>query len=138
MVKMTPPRYRMIRLFSVLFVPLAFAQLPPQKALPKIIKLDSQGQSYLRVLGGPPETSTMRSGLVTLAPGKSVGKHSTEDFEELVIILEGEAEMRITRGDSLRLPKGYAVYCPSHTEHDVFNVGRKTLRYIYVVAEAKN
>lgn len=122
----------------ILFAPLTFGQRQaPNKPVPKLIKLDPKGQDYLRVLAGPPETSTMRSGLVTLAPMKSVGKHSTEEFEELVIILDGQAEMKITGGGTLRLAKGFAAYCPPRTEHDVLNVGTDTLRYIYVVAEAK-
>lgn len=111
-------------------------QQSANKPIPKIISLDSRGQDYLRVLGGPPETLTMRSGLVTLAPKKSVGKHSTEDYEELVIILDGQAEMQITGGSTLQLAKGFAAYCPPHTEHDVLNIGNDTLRYIYVVAKA--
>jgi quercetin dioxygenase-like cupin family protein len=122
----------------VLFVPLIFGQQQMlKKPVPKIIPLDPKGQDYLRVLAGPPETSTMRSGLVTLAPNKSVGNHSTEDFEELVIVLEGQAEMKITGGEVLRLGRGFAAYCPPHTEHDVMNIGTDPLRYIYIVAEAK-
>lgn len=33
---------------------------------------------YQRLLAGPPESLALRSGLVTLAPGASVGKHNTE------------------------------------------------------------
>ncbi|MEN6311662.1 MAG: cupin domain-containing protein, partial [Acidobacteriota bacterium] len=102
-----------------------------------VIRLDPQGRDYLRVLGGPPETSTMRSGLVILAPGKSMDKHSTERFEELVVVLEGEGEMHLAGGEVLKLEAGCAAYCPPQTEHDVRNVGAKTLRYLYVVAEAK-
>ena len=122
----------------ILFVPLIFGQQQMlKKPVPKMIKLDPKGQDYLRVLTGPPETSTMRSGLVMLAPSKSVGKHSTENYEELVIILEGQAEMQITGGKTLRLTKGFAAYCPPYTEHDVLNIGNDTLRYIYVVAKAQ-
>ncbi len=117
----------------------SWAWRPPQDASPraKVIRLDPQGKDYLRVLGGPPETFTMRSGLVVLAPGKSMDKHSTERFEELVVVLEGEGEMRLASGETLKLEAGCAAYCPPQTEHDVRNIGSKTLRYIYIVAEAK-
>jgi mannose-6-phosphate isomerase-like protein (cupin superfamily) len=105
--------------------------------VPKVIKLDSTGKDYLRVLGGPPESSSMRSGLVTLAPNKSVGKHSTENYEELVIVFEGSGRMDITDGDSLSFTKGEVLYCPPFTEHNVTNTGNEILRYLYVVAEAK-
>jgi len=125
-------------LMIFLFVSLFFAQQEStKKPIAKIIPLDSRGKDYLRVLGGPPETSTMRSGLVTLDPMKSVGKHSTENYEELVIILDGLAEIQITGGRTLRLAKGFAAYCPPHTEHDVLNIGNDALRYIYVVAKAR-
>jgi quercetin dioxygenase-like cupin family protein len=79
----------------------------------------------------------MRSGVVALARGKSVGKHSTERYEELVIVLQGQGEIQITGGQKLGLHKDEAAYCPPHTEHDVLNTGTDTLRYIYVVAEAR-
>jgi quercetin dioxygenase-like cupin family protein len=105
--------------------------------IPKVIKLDSGGKDYLRILGGPPETSTMRSGLVTLAPKKSVGRHSTEKYEELVIVIEGKGKMEVTGGNTLRFTKGEVVYCPPNTEHNVTNTGKEFLKYLYVVAEAK-
>jgi mannose-6-phosphate isomerase-like protein (cupin superfamily) len=107
------------------------------KPTPHLIKLNMKSTNYQRVLSGSPETSTMRSGLVTLAPGKAVGKHNTEKFEELVVILEGNGVMLLSDGDTLHFSKGDAAYCPYHTEHDVLNTGSDTLRYIYIVAEAK-
>jgi len=113
------------------------AETPPQAPAAKLISLDPVGKDYLRVLGGPPETVTMRSGVVVLAPGKSVGKHSTKDNEEIVVILEGEGTMLITGGKPLPLKVGWAAYGPPQTEHDVVNTGTGTLKYIYIVAKAK-
>jgi quercetin dioxygenase-like cupin family protein len=105
-----------------------------KKPHPMLMKLESTNQDYVRLLGGPPETASMRSGLVSLAPGKSVGKHSTENYEEMVIVLHGTGDLQIGGGDTLHLAQGYASYCPSHTVHDVLNTGSDTLRYIYIVA----
>jgi len=121
----------------ILIVSTLRAQQPAKGPFPKVLELDPQGQGYQRLLGGPPETSTMRSGLVILAPGKSVGKHNTDNYEEMVIILQGQAEMRVADGETLRLAAGYAAYCPSHMEHDVLNTGTGPLRYVYVVSEVK-
>ena len=107
------------------------------KLIPKVIKLESGGKDYLRVLDGPPESSTMRSGLVTLAPSKSVGKHSTEKFEELIIVIEGKGVMEVMGGPTLLFTKGEVLYCPPNTEHNVTNNGGDNLIYLYVVAEAK-
>jgi mannose-6-phosphate isomerase-like protein (cupin superfamily) len=78
----------------------------------------------------------MHSGLVVLAPGKSVGKHSTKGNEEMLVVLEGQGEMRIAGGKDLPFTKEMALYCPPATEHDVFNTGATTLRYVYVVSRA--
>ena len=51
---------------------------------PRVIPLQSSGKDVTPVLSGPPESVTMKSGLVVLPPGKSVGKHSTEQNEELL------------------------------------------------------
>lgn len=110
---------------------------PEARPVPKVIRLDSGGRDYLRVLGGPPETSTMHSGLVTLAPGKSVGKHSTKKYEEVLVVFEGRGVMEIAGGPALRFAKGEVLYCPPQTEHNVTNIGEGRLMYLYIVAEAK-
>ena len=79
----------------------------------------------------------MRSGRVVLAPGKSIGKHSTGANEEILVILQGQGEMRIAGGQTLLLTSSVVAYCPPNTAHDVFNTGTKILRYIYVVARAQ-
>jgi len=107
------------------------------KLRPKVVKLDSTGKDYLQVLGGPPESVTMRSGLVALAPGKSVGKHTTGQHEELLVVLEGVGEMTFGDGSKLPVEANHALYCPPETEHDVTNTGTGLLRYVYVVASIK-
>lgn len=107
------------------------------KPKPKIVKLDTKTDDYQRVLGGPPETVTMHSGLVVLAPGKSVGIHNTEKYEEVLVILEGQGEMRITGGPTMALEVNTVAYCPPRTEHNVVNTGEGRLRYLYIVAIAE-
>jgi len=101
---------------------------------PLVVTLDPTTRDYERVLDGPPETCSMRSGYVVLGPGRSVGKHSTEDYEELVVALEGTGKMTLAGGLELRLGPGIVAYCPPHSEHDVTNTGSQPLRYLYVVA----
>ncbi|HEY5177334.1 MAG TPA: cupin domain-containing protein [Terriglobales bacterium] len=118
-------------------VPTIWAQSEQARPHPKVIKLDSLGKDYLSVLGGPPESVSMKSGLVVLAPKKSVGKHSTGQHEELVIILEGRGEMTFADGLRLAAEANRAIYCPPETEHNVTNTGKTVLRYVYVVATVK-
>ena len=100
----------------------------------KAVALDSAGKDYVPVLTGTPESVTMRSGLVALQPGKSVGKHSTGQHEEMLIVLEGKGQMTFADGSTLPVEAGHAVYCPPETEHNVTNTGTGPLRYVYVVA----
>jgi quercetin dioxygenase-like cupin family protein len=116
---------------------LAAAREPASKPAPRLVELNPTAREYMRVLSGPPETVTMRSGLVVLPPAKAVGKHSTEAFEEAVIVLAGTGEMRITGGPTFKLKPSVVAYCPPFTEHDVINTGAEPLRYLYIVAKAK-
>jgi mannose-6-phosphate isomerase-like protein (cupin superfamily) len=129
--------------FSLIVASIAsYSPLPAQskvsKPKPCVIKISDTTNDYQRVLSGPPQTTTMRSGVVVLLPSKSVGKHSTENYEEAVIVLAGSGEMRITGGETLRLEANSVAYCPPHTEHDVVNTGSQPLRYIYVVAKQRH
>jgi quercetin dioxygenase-like cupin family protein len=104
---------------------------------PKVIPLGTAQQEYVELLRGPPETASMQSGVVALAPGESVGVHDTEDYEELVLPLEGRGELRIPGRAPLPLAPGVAAYSPPHTSHDVANVGEGVFRYVFVAARAR-
>ena len=121
----------------ILLILTSFANAQAQKLHPKIVALENRSNGILPILVGPPETVTMKSGYVVLDPGKSVGKHSTESHEEILIVLEGQGEMLFHDGSKLELKGNTALYCPPHTEHDVKNAGTRPLRYVYVVAKAE-
>ncbi|HWR67367.1 MAG TPA: cupin domain-containing protein [Bellilinea sp.] len=104
---------------------------------PKVIQADADGKEYMLLLGGPPESISMRSGKVVLQPGKTVGKHSTEGNEELLVLLAGEGLFLLSNGDKLEICAGKVLYCPPDTEHDVKNTGSMALEYIYVVAKTR-
>jgi len=113
------------------------AAQPQSKPHAKVVALDKLDNGILPILTGPPETVTMKSGYVVLEPNHSVGKHSTEHHEEILIVLEGQGEMLFHDGSKLELKARTALYCPPQTEHDVRNTGNSTLRYVYVVANAE-
>lgn len=102
---------------------------------PKTEKLDFSNGKYQRLLKCGEEAQVMHSGFVTLQPGESVGKHSTESKEELLIVLHGAGKFVFNKDDELSLNEGYVAYCPPHTEHNVFNNGTEPLRYIFVVSK---
>ena len=115
----------------------ALAQTGLPKPIPRLIQLNQAAVESCDVFKGPPETVTMHSGYMVLAPSKSVGKHSTRGYEEAVIVLSGAGEMRITGGPTFTLAPYTVAYCPPLTEHDVINTGADTLRYIWLVAKAR-
>jgi mannose-6-phosphate isomerase-like protein (cupin superfamily) len=104
---------------------------------PKVITADTGDREYLRLLGGPPESVVMRSGAVSLEPGRTVGRHSTDCNEELLIVLAGEGSLLLGESRHLEMNVGTVLYCPPDTEHDVRNTGSGILRYIYVTAKTK-
>jgi quercetin dioxygenase-like cupin family protein len=104
---------------------------------PKVIQLDPGDQSYFKLLSGPPETRSIKSGLVTLSPGKSIGLHNSQSNEEVIIPLAGCGELRLTDHASIELKTGLIAYVPPQTEHDVINTGSLDLRYIFIVVKAQ-
>lgn len=106
------------------------------KKLPMKINADSRGEKYLRLLGGPPETVVLRSGKVTLQPGETVGEHSTNDYEEMIIVLAGEGTFKYGDSGSIPFNADSVLYCPPDTRHNIMNTGSTPLQYIYVVGKA--
>jgi len=88
------------------------------------------------LLNGPPRTASMRSGFVRLAPGQSVGWHSTGHNEESLVILHGKGDALIGGGTRHSFTAPGFVYIPPDTRHNVTNTGHETLEYVFVVAAA--
>ena len=97
----------------------------------------SAAGDYQRLLAGPPESLALRAGMVTLAPGASVGKHNTEGYEELIVVLGGSGVLLQEEGGETLLDVRHFCYCPPHAGHDVRNTGTEPLRYVYVVAKTE-
>ncbi len=104
---------------------------------PKIVVLNLDSAYYQSIFHGAPEAVLFHSGLVTLQPDESVGIHNTKTYEEMIIVLEGDGQLIITKGDNFQLKYGVVAYCPPHTEHNVKNTGAKPLKYIYIATKTK-
>jgi mannose-6-phosphate isomerase-like protein (cupin superfamily) len=104
------------------------------KPEPKVIKCKLEGGDRLKLLGGPPDSVLIHSGAVSLQPGKSVGRHSTEGSEEMLVVLEGEGSFQLGGSRELLMNSDTIIYCPPDTVHDVKNAGSGVLRYIYITA----
>lgn len=111
---------------------------PSEQPRARVVRFDSFEQHYLRLLGGPPDTVTMRAGLVNLKAQESVGEHTTAENEEAIVVLEGVGELHIDGQAPLGLTAGSVAYCPPATLHNVVNAGTNVLRYVYVVSMARD
>jgi mannose-6-phosphate isomerase-like protein (cupin superfamily) len=108
-------------------------EISSNMSVPFVKTLPKESADYFEVLGKS-ESLVIRSGMVTLAPGKDVGWHSTEKYEELLIVLDGEGKLFAKGHPDMEIARGQIAYNPPRTEHNVVNSGTKPLRYIYVVA----
>lgn len=106
-----------------------------RKFKPSVFRLDAGGELHLPLLTEE-NARRMRAGMVTLAPGEECGRHSTEDHEELLVVLEGRGEAELDGYGNLALAAGEVAYIPPGTFHNVHNRGDGPLRYVYVVAPA--
>jgi quercetin dioxygenase-like cupin family protein len=116
--------------------------MPPTKSSPaliqkaKAIPLPTGREKYTRLLPDTSETHGMKSGCVILSPGESVGKHNTNENEELIVPLEGQGELLLEGMESLTIRPGEVLYNPPHTLHDVVNTGSQSLKYVFIVAKS--
>jgi quercetin dioxygenase-like cupin family protein len=69
---------------------------------------------------------------VVLEPGEEVGEHKTEGGEELIVMVDGKAEV-ISDGHSETVEAPCVVLIPAHTIHNVKNGSETLLKYVYVV-----
>jgi oxalate decarboxylase/phosphoglucose isomerase-like protein (cupin superfamily) len=94
-------------------------------------------EGYCRLLEGVPQTSGMRSGLVRLKPGESVGEHSTGKNEEALVVLHGQGEATVEAHPAIAFRAPALVYVPTASKHNITNTGNEPLEYVFVVAPAQ-
>ncbi|OGK62063.1 hypothetical protein A2334_04320 [Candidatus Roizmanbacteria bacterium RIFOXYB2_FULL_38_10] len=81
----------------------------------------------------PPLTIQTGSGFVLLHKGEEVGEHTTENREEVIYIIEGEAMIEM-EGEKEYLEAGSIAYIPPNKKHNVKNEADEDLKYMYVVS----
>jgi len=98
-------------------------------------KLKLSGKAkFKRLLGDHFKAKGLRAGLVKLGPGQEIGEHNTDKKEEALIILEGSALIHYGKAKKSKAAKGSFIFIPPGTRHNVLNVGKKVLQYVYVTA----
>lgn len=80
----------------------------------------------------PPLSQNIKSGYVVLHKGEEIGEHTTDDKEEILYIIEGEATV-IVEGNKEYVEAESMIYIPPNKLHNVLNEADEDLKYIYVV-----
>ncbi|MFH1281277.1 MAG: cupin domain-containing protein [Candidatus Omnitrophota bacterium] len=91
-------------------------------------------QRFLRLFGESGKRFGLASGLVRLKSQESVGRHKTQNKEEALIILQGQALVSFGKRSRIKVKKNCFVYIPPQTDHDLKNIGQDILKYIYITA----
>jgi mannose-6-phosphate isomerase-like protein (cupin superfamily) len=112
-------------------------KLPCKSAVPKIITFNPDSTSYQEIFDGEKDSVVFYSGVVTVLPNSSGHVHSTEIYEEMIVVLEGEGQVRVTKQNNLDIKFGTIAFIPPNTEHQVFNTGKKNFKYIYIATKSK-
>ena len=73
------------------------------------------------------------SGFVLLHKGEEVGEHVTENCEEVVYIIEGEAMIEMEE-EKKYVEAGSMIYVPPNKKHNIKNESDEDLKYMYVVS----
>ncbi|NLI17157.1 MAG: cupin domain-containing protein [candidate division Zixibacteria bacterium] len=105
------------------------SEIKPSAFVTALPKSDSKYFSILK----DDKSYKLRSGHVILQPGESVGEHSTNNYEELVIALSGNGEIEAEGLGRMKFGEGQVAYNPPNTKHNVINTGNEPFEYIYVV-----
>ncbi|MCX7833036.1 MAG: cupin domain-containing protein [Ignavibacteria bacterium] len=101
----------------------------------RIIDIPLNDTSYFRIIERG-KSHNFHSGRVYLNVGCNVGEHSTENYEELVIILKGSGEVENQFKERYQIKEGQVIYIPPNSSHNVYNTGSEPLIYIYIVTKA--
>jgi len=78
------------------------------------------------------QSSQLHAGFVVLESGKEVGEHSTEDGEELIVVVEGKGEVT-SEGRTEKIEAPCVVLVPAHTAHNIRNRSKGLLKYLYAL-----
>jgi len=103
------------------------------KNVKPFVKVLNGMQQFKRIFGNSNKKKGLSAGFVVLKKGCSVGFHNTAKKEEILIVLHGKAQVSIADKHFI-LKKSMVLYIPPNTLHNVKNVDRQPLKYLYVTA----
>ncbi len=97
---------------------------------PLVVQPAEHRGAFFRVLQ---TTAASQTAVMTIAPGQDGGPEEEHAGDQIVYVLEGEAEMRVG-ADRFTVKPGALVMIPAGTRHHVRNPGRTPLFFLTVYA----
>ena len=92
-------------------------------------------KKYKKFLKREKDSIRYSSGIVVLKKGEEVGEHKTDNVEEIIVVLEGEATIFIEGKKYKKLKSSSVVYIPPDVIHNVVNNSSRVLKYIYITSK---
>ncbi|MGB9772852.1 MAG: cupin domain-containing protein [Bacteroidota bacterium] len=75
-----------------------------------------------------------RSGVVCLKEGEEIGLHSTEDGEEIVVILSGRGTVMVNN-EEIPISADDILYFGPHTGHNIKAKRKGRIHYVYIYSK---
>ena len=100
----------------------------------KLIKLESK-EKYQRLVSKELGRYGIKAGHVVLKPGETIGEHSTDEKEEIIVVTKGRGEVIIGAENILEVDKNFVLYISPDTNHDIKNIGPESLEYIFITSK---
>jgi mannose-6-phosphate isomerase-like protein (cupin superfamily) len=97
---------------------------------PVVVRPGEHRGVFFRVLQ---ETARTQTAVMTVAPGQDAGPEETHAGDQILYVLEGEAELRVG-GETAAAGAGALVTIPAGTPHHVRSVGAVPLFFLTVYA----
>jgi len=92
-------------------------------------------KKYKKFLKREKDSIRYSSGIVVLKKGEEVGEHKTDNVEEVIVVLEGEAIIFVEGKKYKKLKSPSVAYIPPNVVHNVVNNSSKVLKYIYITSK---
>lgn len=93
-----------------------------------ILDINKEKGKFFEILATTPQSQV---GVMTIKPGEDSGPEDIHPGDQIVYIIEGEAEIEID-GEKANLAEGMAGIIPAKARHHIYNRGAKDLFFLTI------
>lgn len=94
----------------------------------QIVDIKKSKGKFFKILAGTPFSQV---GVMTIKPGEDSGPEDIHPGDQIVYIIEGEAEIE-SDGKTHKLDEGAAGIIPAKAQHHIYNRGTKDLFFLAI------